>query len=65
MNWLEGNRKLLLTLILGIMAGIAVIGKAITWDQCFDFYKWLTGFYVAGNVGEHVAKAMGKKEKTE
>ena len=63
MEWLEGNRKLLLTVVLGVMGGVSLITGSTTWDQVLDFWKWLLGFYIAGNVGERVAKQLGGKKE--
>jgi len=63
MNWLEGNRKLVLAGLLGIMAGIGLIAKAIEWEQFLTFAQWVFGLYVGGNVGEHVATALKKKKE--
>ncbi len=65
MNLLEGNRKLLLTLVLSVMGGVGLMTGSTTWDQVLDFWKWLAGFYIAGNVGERVANNFAKKEKPE
>ncbi len=66
MNWLEGNRKLLLMMVLSIMGGIGLIAGSVTWEQFMEFGRWLFGIYAVGNGVEHVAKNLGgKKEKTE
>ncbi len=61
MNWLEGNRKLLLMVVLCIMGGIGLIAGSVTWEQFMEFGKWLFGIYAVGNGVEHVAKAVKKK----
>jgi len=64
MTWLEGNRKLLIFLIcmIGIIA--ALLMKVVTVEQFKEMFLWLVGLYTGGNVGEHVAKAIGKKNGT-
>ena len=64
MTWLDGNRKLLLMVVLCIMGGIGLIAGSVTWEQFMTFCKWLFGIYAAGNGVEHVAKAVTKNGST-
>jgi hypothetical protein len=61
MSWLEGNRKLVLALVFSVSGVVALLTNQATWVQFSEFIVWIWGIYVGGNVGERVAKAVGKK----
>lgn len=62
MSWFEGNRKLIFAGVLLVIGGLAVVAKAIQWDQFMSFAEWIFAAYIVGNGIEHTARAIKKND---
>jgi len=64
MKWLAKSRKLQVFLLMFISATAFALWKEVAFTDWADFMVWLGGIYAVGNVGEHGAEALSKRNQT-
>lgn len=61
MKWLAKSRKLQVFLLMFVSATSFAVWKDVAFTDWADFMVWLGGIYAVGNVGEHGANALSKR----